>query len=439
MPPDSQLPADVSAASTAPDDARSTRRPFLPLLLLSLYVFLPGLGLLAVGVGGETASGMVDRGLIRAYFIHAALLFSVAWFLSAAKHLPGNGAALAPLDCIATVRRVVVAIAAVAAVLFVLGGADVLFHGVARGELRVSFGALGFLYTWLQIYVTPFLVATAARCHQSTTNVRSWAIATYAIALFIGSMSGYKFTTVLIFLPAATLWIRRVKWQRLAALAAAAMMINVAMDMRDSGRDATAATEYVFARATVVAAYGVVGSWHEFSESGASMQRLADSAVLWLGAKVASAVTGIAEDSIEFLRFNLSRYITYHYYPDAEGAVNGTVNLTLTVFSEAIAFFGGAYYWIWSIASGVVLGFVLRWYARTVNSGDVSAAVCILVYFFAVLLGWVNSSGWITIVSLPVMIGLVALRMAVSPLIFVWRAAEGGSPLPLADPEENAT
>ena len=146
--------------------------------------------------------------------------------------------------------------------------------------------------------------------------------------------------------------------------------------------------------------------------------RLFDSSLLLFGSKVAVLLSGVTESSVEFLKYNLSRYITYLYYPNADGAVDGTVNLTLTVFGEAVALLGGTFFWLWSLLTGAVIGFVLRAYARAQMRGDLLVATLWLVYFFSVILSWVNSSGWINLVSLPVFVGMSVLRWGVGRIIF---------------------
>jgi hypothetical protein len=303
-----------------------------------------------------------------------------------------------------------------------MGGARILFFEEDRGVVRSTLGMWGFLYTWLQIYLVPFVIAVMANFHMcSGRDVRAAAYTTYALGLIVGIMSGYKFTTILIFLPALTLAIRKARWVSLVLVSLGALAVLMLTETMQSGRPPDEALLYIVARATSVAAYGVMGSWSEFSQSGPSLVRIFDSVLRLFGSKIASWVSGIPEDSVEFLRFNLSRYITYLYYPDTDGAVNGTVNLTLTVFGEGVVMFGGTLYWLWSLFAGVVVGFVLRAYTRAQVRGDFLASAWWLVYFFSVILSWINSSGWIIIVSLPIVVGMATLRWVVAARIFVSR------------------
>lgn len=400
--------------------SRVFQRPFLPLLLLFLYVYLPGIGLWLMSFSDGGVFGIVDPQLVSSYLIHATVMFVLAWYLSGWRirsrllNIPTELGVANPR------RGVVLVMMLATGILFALGGVNILFLGEDRGELRTSLGLAGFFYTWLQIYLAPFVISVMAGFHvRLGRNVRGAALMTYALGLVIGVMSGYKFTTILIFLPALTLAIRATHWKSLIFVSIGMMAVLMLTETMQSGRPPLEALAYLFARATSVAAYGVMGAWSEFSQSGPSLMRFVESGSLLFGSKFAAWLNGVPEDSIAFLRFNLSRYITYLYYPNADGAVNGTVNLTLTVFGEAVAMLGGTMYWLWSLFAGVVVGFVLRKYSLAHARGDVLLASWWLVYYFSVVLSWINSSGWIVIISLPVVMGMTALRLAVIRRILV--------------------
>lgn len=368
--------------------------------------------------------GVVEPQLVSSYLIHATVMYALAWYLSGG-HIKSR-LLNTPIEFEFAIpnRGVVIVMVLATCILFALGGVNILIFGEDRGELRTSLGMAGFFYTWLQIYLVPFAVAVMAGFHMRLgRNVRGTALMTYALGLVIGVMSGYKFTTILIFLPALTLTIRDVRWKSLMFVSIGVMAVLMLTETMQSGRPPVEALAYLFARATSVAAYGVMGAWSEFSESGPSLMRIMDSGFLLFGSKFTSWLSGIPEDSVDFLRFNLSRYITYLYYPNADGAINGTVNLTLTVFGEGVAMLGGTMYWLWSLFAGALVGFVLRKYSRAHARGDVLVASWWLVYYFSVVLSWINSSGWIVIISLPVVVGMTALRLAVVRRTLVSRAS----------------
>lgn len=398
------------------------RRPFLPLLLLFLYVYLPGIGLWLMSSLDGGALGVADSELVSAYLIHATTMYVLAWYLSGWRIRPRLLKAPVSLDQGNPSRGAVLLMLLATGFLFAMGGAKILFLGEDRGVVRSTLGVAGFFYTWLQIYLVPFVVAVMAGFHiRHGRDVRVAALTTYALGLVIGIMSGYKFTTILIFLPALTLAIREARWMSLMLVSIGVMAVLMLTETMQSGRPPDEALTYLLARATSVAAYGVMGAWSEFSQSGPSLTRIVDSFLLLFGSKVASWLSGIPEYSVDFLRFNLSRYITYLYYPDTDGAINGTVNLTLTVFGEGVVMLGGSLYWIWSLLAGAVVGFVLRGYARAQSRGDVLLASWWLVYYFSVILSWINSSGWIIILSLPVIVGMTALRWGIGRRILVNR------------------
>lgn len=397
-------------------------KPFIPLLILALYLLMPGVGLWLMCYVEEGRFGWVEPRLAWAYLVHGVLVFGSAWYFSTVHVSSLLYRKPVALNFARSSRRLLILMFLVAVILFGLGGVRVLFFGEDRGDLRISFGALGFFYTWLQIYVAPFIIALAASLQlQMGGRVRLRILIIYTLGLIIGIMSGYKFTAILIFLPAFALTIRKIRIFHMIVFFGVALAILMITENMQSGRAPSESLAYLSARSTTIAAYGIIGAWIEFSESGPSFQRILESSFLFFGTKIASFLIGLPEDSVEFLRFNLSRYITYLYYANTEGAVSGTVNLTLTVFGEAVAMFGGACYWIWSLVTGCIVGFVLRAYTRAKAGGDILTANLWLVYFFSVVMSWLNSSGWINLVSLPIIVGMIALRWFVTPIVFITR------------------
>lgn len=399
------------------------KRPFLPLLLLHMYLFMPGVGLWLMSLtGGGGYLGSSDVELVRAYFIHASIVFLLAYYFSGWR--TGQKLSRSKFVFVRShfFRSSVVLMLLVTLTLFFFGGARILFFGEDRGVLRTSLGSLGFFYTWLQIYVTPFIVAmVVARQISCGGRVRMAALIVYLLGLFVGIMSGYKFTTILIFLPALSMAFSKLRLLRIFQLAVGVLAILMLTETMQSGRQPGESLAYLTARSTTIAAYGAMGSWMEFANDGLSIDRVMNSGMLLFGNKLAAALSGVPEDSIDFLRYNLARYVTYLYYPDSEGAVSGTVNLTLTVFGEGVAMFGGSLYWIWSLTTGAVVGFVLRAYVRAQARGDILSAVLWLVYYFSVILSWINSSGWVKIISVPIVLGMIMLHGVVAKLLHVGR------------------
>lgn len=379
------------------------------------------------------AFGWVESSLVVAYLIHATIVYALAWFISGWRIRYKQPLSIVPFDSTRAARMAVILMVVSTGILFSLGGVRILFLDQDRGEVRSTLGLWGFFYTWLQIYLTPFVVAVAANFHvRSCKNQHWYYYATYSLGLIIGIMSGYKFTTILIFLPALTLALSEDRWQILIFASLGAIAVLILTETMQSGRPLDEALTYLIARSTSVAAYGIMGSWNEFSQSGPSLMRILESSLLLFGSKAAVLLSGVPENSVEFLKYNLSRHITYLYYPNPDGAVDGTVNLTLTVFGEAVAFLGGTFFWLWSTITGVFIGFVLRAYSRAQMRGNVLVATLWLVYFFSVILAWINSSGWINLVSLPVFVGMILLRSGVGRIILNRRSNRKSLPRLLA-------
>ena len=73
------------------------------------------------------------------------------------------------------------------------------------------------------------------------------------------------------------------------------------------------------------------------------------SLLIGLGERIISFLFDVDRHSVEFLKFSLPRYITYLYYGNAQGAIDGVVNLTITSFGEAVYWFGRKFYFIASL------------------------------------------------------------------------------------------
>ena len=399
------------ANAFANSGTQRVRRPFLPLLLLFAYLAAPGIGLAQMSFIEAGYFGDVEETLVWAYWLHATIVFGLTWWLCARNVRGAVLTAAVDLPKYSVERSGQLLLAALI-ILFAMGGARILFFGEDRGDLRISFGAAGFIYTWLQLYLTPFLIAVVAYLHSLRgRTVGRRALVVYAMGLFIGIMSGYKFTTVIIFMPALTIALPKLRVAHMAGLFAISICILLVTEHMQSDRQFDEAIAYLIARATEVSAYGPITTWSEFANDGVSIQRFLESSVLILGSKIGSLFLNFQENSVEYLRFNLGRYLTYLYYPNADAALSGAVNITLTVFGEAVAFFGGGLFWIWSILTGIFSGSVLRRYSRALQKGDIATAALWLVYFFSVLLSWINSSGWINLIALPIVVGMLALRL----------------------------
>lgn len=398
------------------------------LLVIFFAFLLAPLGGLWVLAGGESAYSNADPGVLTAYLIHVGCV--IAGILLVRQRKRVSLPIAWPVGFASVKYRVIFVLLGADALVFALSGARILFGDADRGDVRISLGYLGFAFTWVLVYLIPATFAYASYTY-AEGPARGRARAAYLLTAVLtglgGFLSGYKFTGVAVLLPGAMIALRRASLPKLlvAAVVAVAMVVVSGIVLDD--RTPNEAVAYTLFRATGGAAFGPVAAWNEFPEGGAPGDVLA-SFLLGLGSKATSILTGYPEGSIEFLKYNLARWLTYQTYPDADRAVSGAVNLTVTAFGEAVFFFGRTWFFLYSLVCGVICGFAIRWVRTALQSGGCMQSVLSTVYFAFVILPWMNSGGIVQLVSLPVLVGYSMLFVFLQMLMGV-RGRETSSPV----------
>lgn len=371
----------------------------------------PAVGLMLAGSNSGTYSN-APRALMVAFITHIVITLVIVYGLSRTSDATINAAAVSRKVLRWSSSKVILILIVSGIGLIAVGDYQILFGTANRGEVRVGFGYFGFLYTWIMIYLVPAVTGVLAFLYVAAgrpKTMRLRVVLTLLLALICGFLSGYKFAGVLVLLPALTLLLYDASFVYFLVLPVLAFAVVVGSGMAVEKRDFAESVTYGAARATLVAAYGISASWNEFADHGAGVDALVRSGALVFGAKAVTLFTGIPENSVEFLKFNPVRNVTYLTYPDADAAAAGTVNLTLTNFGEAVYFFGSRYYWIWSVLGGLLLGTLMRQCDRACSKGHVVQAVVVLTFFYTQALSWINSGGWYGLVGIPTLIGTLGL------------------------------
>lgn len=387
----------------------------MPLMILIMFIVAPGLGLVLSQPRKEL--GEIGSGILLAYLIHSLIIGIVVYYMTVKSRRKWKDSDTAPPSSTPILESVFVRGALMmiisAALVFALGGYKIMFGGMHKGEVRTSLGGIGFLYAWLLRYLCPSLITYLSLLYKASpdrkANTRIF-ILCFILAVFAGLMTGTKFATVMLLLPAMSVLIGARGFAKLVSAGFAGAALIVVASMMHEGRSFKEAVTYSGARATVIAAYGARSCWAGFAEHPAGLEGFADSATLLGGNKIASASTGIPEQDIRFLKFNPARYITYLYYPTTDEAVDGTTNLTLTNFGEAVYYSGKHWFWVWSLASALILGMALNWYTYFYFKGRYLAAALVLTYYFTCLIYWLSSGDWVALLGLPTIVGYVLLR-----------------------------
>ena len=146
---------------------------------------------------------------------------------------------------------------------------------------------------------------------------------------------------------------------------------------------------YNIYRATSLSNMGTLCVWDKFPTGDPQAYM---SLLIGLGERIISFLFDVDRHSVEFLKFSLPRYITYLYYGNAQGAIDGVVNLTITSFGEAVYWFGRKFYFIASLIFAFVLYKISIWVFKTRKKDYLLKNVIVSVFFTSLCLGWLNST-----------------------------------------------
>jgi hypothetical protein len=292
-------------------------------------------------------------------------------------------------------------------IIFCMAGRHILSGEMNRGDVNASLGLLGPVYTFIANFALPalvfcnFLLSVCLRRKRLTLT-----LLTYVFVFLAAFVTGYKSSVTMIFLlPLATcLWpTTSVLKKGVIGLVALATIIGsqVLLDevpVLDS-------FTYNVARATSIAAYGLLGSW-EMSKT----ERLELTPVIadsLLGSHLSSVFLEMIGGTKGQMPGNFTKLVTYEYYPDREGAEVGAVTLTLTLFGQ-LALLAHQYWLIWLFIFILIANAVIKLLRNEFYIGNLRTGVLMFGFCLFVLLPAINSSGILTIASLPT-IGYLSL------------------------------
>ncbi len=376
--------------------------------ILCVFVGLPVLGeILLFFLGRNISAGQVTAGLVIANFTYAVIvILCFAWFsrkrVSLYK-LPPLGGDLGIM------RRLFILMVVVCGFVFLISGYKFLFMSAYRGDLRVSMGWYGPFYAWMIRFLAPvsLLLATLVYLLSARkTKLKFYYITTWLLVIFTAIFTGYKSVIVMSLLPALSLifYHRSLIRIGLTLLPIIILMLIFSTSMV-RGISFFDAYQFLIYRLTSMTAYGAIGVWEHFKD-GEEFKEVIKLSYGVFGNNIAESLLGHSRNTVEFLSTNLSRLMTYLVYPDKEGALTGTVNVTVTNFGEAVYMFG-RFFWLHAIFAGVVAGLVIKRFKVNLNQGKLINGCMWLLYFFTILLPWFNSGNVFILVSLPTIVWLL--------------------------------
>jgi len=384
------------------------------LYLLAFMVF-PVLGELIIWYRGLTiTSGAVEPALIISNLLFVLIVITIAYRI---QRCNVNKELLPPkFDspfALRTVNRSIMLVVLVFVITYMAAG-YMIVHGTAgRGEIRVSLGYFGIIYTWMTLYLVPgVLIANSiiyTQCdHKVQRQLRTKLFFLYSLVVLIGILTGTKAGFLIMIMGGiAVLSHKRLTLRRLLLLVLILAIGLVGTTAFTRNLDMASAINFLIHRMTIMSAYGTVGVWNAFPD-GVSFDDFMLYALSVFGNRLASVLSGYSVHSVNFLPINPSRLITYMVYPDPVGALAGTVNVTITNFGEAVYVFGRRLFFIHAMIAGLILGVSIRLFRRSLMEGRVMKGTLCGVYFFSVVIPWVNGGGIWSLIGLPTIIWLLS-------------------------------
>ena len=280
------------------------------------------------------------------------------------------------------------------AVLFVLFQfsfqGHMILSGVDRGIVRSSIGVWGPLTTYVGRFGMPALLSLSTVLyfyiydHSKKIN-RQYVIVVICVAI----MAGGKANIVMMFLPVILQCGGFLKKRYLVTFVLFGALSIVIVGMFQMNMSFAQSVSYNIYRATSLSNMGTLCVWDKFPTGDPQAYM---SLLIGLGERIISFLFDVDRHSVEFLKFSLPRYITYLYYGNAQGAIDGVVNLTITSFGEAVYWFGRKFYFIASLIFAFVLYKISIWVFKTRKKDYLLKNVIVSVFFTSLCLGWLNST-----------------------------------------------
>lgn len=375
-------------------------------LIVLAYLVMPIIGLFTVYLDNiSLVAGDVTKELIIFNMVFVSIILTILSVFFFRVKL-SSGFASSNKDY-RTLKRVAVIMTVVCLIIFYMSGYDYIFRNINRGELRVSFGAFGFINKWLTIYVVPLLLALVTLIKLSNKFKTGMYLYVYFLGFLSALFTGYKFVVVLVFIPSLiiifynkniikiSLYISPVV---LAILTFTTKMVMHFENYKD-------AFNFLLHRMTVMSAFGSIGVYNQYP-TGADWRESHYLLYSIFGNNLNNYFFGIDFNTIESLETNLSRKISYLVYPAWDKALSGESNVTVTNFGEAYYIFGYNF-WIYACICSVVTYFMFYKINYHAKKGNRIAFLLYLIFFVAVILSWFNSSSFFILFSIPVIIYMI--------------------------------
>ena len=268
-----------------------------------------------------------------------------------------------------------------------------IFSGMHRGVVRTSLGILGPLSIFISLFAVPALLSLSTVLYffylNHTKSVNNSYLKILFFSVFLGVMAGGKINVVMIFFPMLLQGASMIRVRYFFLVIFVGSLSIVLIGMFQFGISLEQSFYYNIYRATSLSNFGTLCVWNEFPD-GSSDAYFS----LWagFGENIISYLLDVDRHSVAFLKYSLPRQITYLYYGNSQGAIDGTVNLTITAFGETVYWFGRNYYFIASVIFSFVTYKLTILVFKTRNVNSLISNTLVSVYFVSAFIVWLNST-----------------------------------------------
>ena len=392
-------------------------------LLLASVVIGPFLGLCYSYFSQRTLIGLqADEELLLHFGAYVAILLLFLVKLQSSIRI--NTTILDNSDLAKIINRLLIAICCITIIIFFFAGSKILSGESNRGSIRVELGLLAPIYAFSLKYALPTIAFVIAICMYLTARIRPSRASGYksklnialGLIVFCAFMSGAKFTLVMVCLPLVCFYWAAFNWsaKTLLVVSALAFMVGSHIIFQSSDFSLMSSINYIYARATRIAAYGVLGCWEyvstrDFDTLPAIMNGI-------LGRRLGELALSFLDPVASSIFADPHRLITVMYYPSYDRAVEGTTGLTLTLFGELVLHLR----LFWFVGFVFFLGWfsvVLRFTSDCLETGKLLLGITGFIYMIMVLLPVLNSGLVFKMISLPFFIHMLGVTILIKFLL----------------------
>jgi hypothetical protein len=301
------------------------------------------------------------------------------------------------------------AILASVLVLFVMfgGGAlSVVLGAIDKGQFRtqVRFSYLAYLS---RDFLAPMIGAVVAYVYMRSRPRLEEHLLLGVVLLLVatsGAIWGYRAAAVIGLIPAFVMLIPRVRLHHAIVLLSGTILAIAAAATYFDGLPFDMALRGVTERATVGTANSVWKVWDIAVTAPEAIPAYDATLRSVLGNRV-SALLGMAVGGPLDVG-NPTDYSTLAtlLVKNFSNGVDATSNVTTTVFGEAVIMLGTEWYWLLSIAAGIVTGIVRVTFLHGIVRERPVVAVVAAMYFGDSIFAWLNSGGITVLLLIPYLV-----------------------------------